>query len=112
MWPSSRDTPSQPSRYVTDTAMSFTLFTRLGSYQVTAKIGEGSMGEVYRVRDTKLDRDVAIKVLSQVLTDDPDRLVWFEPEVEEQASQLRISVCKVLDSLAKRKSRVRRRVFL
>ena len=39
--------------------------TTLGSYQVTAKIGEGGMGEVYRARDTNLDRDVALKVLSQ-----------------------------------------------
>ena len=47
--------------------------TTLGSYQVTTKIGEGGMGEVYRARDTKLDRDVALKVLSQAFTDDPDR---------------------------------------
>ena len=48
--------------------------TTLGSYQVSAKIGEGGMGEVYRARDTKLDRDVALKVLPQAFTDDPDRL--------------------------------------
>ena len=46
--------------------------TTLGPYQVTAKIGEGGMGEVYRARDTKLDRDVALKVLPQAFTDDPD----------------------------------------
>ena len=47
--------------------------TSLGSYSVTAKIGEGGMGEVYRARDTKLDRDVALKVLPQAFTEDPDR---------------------------------------
>ena len=48
--------------------------TSLGPYQVTAKIGESGMGEVYRARDTTLDRDVAIKVLPQAFTDGPDRL--------------------------------------
>ena len=47
--------------------------TTLGPYQVTAKIGEGGMGEVYRARDTKLDRDVALKVLPQAFTDNSDR---------------------------------------
>ena len=42
--------------------------TTLGPYEVTAKIGEGGMGEVYRARDTKLDRDVALKVLPQAFT--------------------------------------------
>ena len=43
--------------------MALTVGSRLGPYAVTAKIGEGGMGEVYRARDTTLDRDVAIKVL-------------------------------------------------
>ncbi len=60
--------------------------TRLGPYEVTAKIGEGGMGEVYRARDTKLDRDVALKVLPQAFTDDPDRLVRFEREAKVLAS--------------------------
>ena len=55
--------------------------TTLGPYSVTAKIGEGGMGEVYRARDTKLDRDVALKVLPQAFTDVPDRLARFEREV-------------------------------
>jgi len=48
--------------------------TRLGVYEVSAKIGEGGMGEVWRARDTKLDRDVALKVLPEAFTADPDRL--------------------------------------
>ena len=48
--------------------------TFLGPYSVTAKIGDGGMGEVWQVRDTKLDRDVALKVLPEAFTADPDRL--------------------------------------
>ena len=55
--------------------MSLTPGTTLGPYEVIAEIG---MGEVYRARDTKLDRDVALKVLPQAFTDDPDRLARFE----------------------------------
>ncbi len=60
--------------------------TTLGPYEVTAKIGEGGMGEVYRARDMKLDRDVALKVLSEAFTSDPDRLARFEREAKVLAS--------------------------
>ena len=55
--------------------MALTPGTRLGPYEVTAQIGVGGMGEVYRrARDTKLDRDVAIKVLPASLAGDPPDL--------------------------------------
>ena len=60
--------------------------TSLGPYQVTAKIGEGGMGEVWQARDTKLDRDVALKVLPEAFTSDPDRLARFEREAKVLAS--------------------------
>ena len=66
--------------------MALEVGSRLGHYSVTTKIGEGGMGEVYRARDTKLDRDVALKVLPQAFTDDPDRLARFEREAKVLAS--------------------------
>ena len=60
--------------------------TTLGPYEVTAKIGQGGMGEVYQARDTKLDRDVALKVLPEAFTSDPDRLARFEREAKVLAS--------------------------
>src|SRR4029077_2122454 len=54
--------------------------TTLGPHRITAKLGEGSMGEVYRARDTKLGRDVAIKVLSRDVAGDPDRIARLERE--------------------------------
>jgi serine/threonine protein kinase len=59
---------------------------RLGPYEVVTALGAGGMGEVYRARDTKLRRDVAIKVLPQSLADDPDRLARFQREAEVLAS--------------------------
>ena len=59
---------------------------RLGVYQVQALLGAGGMGEVYRARDTKLERDVAIKVLPAAFTSDPDRLARFEREARMLAA--------------------------
>ena len=66
--------------------MALTPGTRLGPYEVTAPIGEGGMGQVYRARDTKLDRDVALKVLPDSFVHDPDRLARFQREAKVLAS--------------------------
>ena len=59
---------------------------RLGHYEILSAIGKGGMGEVYRARDTKLGRDVAIKILPRIFTSDPDRLARFEREARLLAS--------------------------
>ena len=59
---------------------------RLGVYQVQAPLGAGGMGEVYRARDTKLQRDVAVKLLPLAFTSDPDRLARFESEARMLAA--------------------------
>ena len=55
---------------------------RIGSYTIQSYLGAGGMGEVYRAHDTRLGRDVALKVLPQVFTDDPERLARFEREAQ------------------------------
>jgi Tol biopolymer transport system component len=60
--------------------------TRLGAYEVTAQIGEGGMGEVYRARDTKLNRDVALKILPAPFATDPERLARFKREAQVLAA--------------------------
>jgi len=66
--------------------LALTFGTRLGVYEVTAQIGEGGMGQVYRARDTKLDRDVAIKLLPEAFAHDADRLARFQREAKTLAS--------------------------
>src|SRR5687767_7926228 len=60
--------------------------TRLGPYEVLSSLGAGGMGEVYRARDTKLNREVAIKVLPEAFASDPDRVARFEREAQLLAS--------------------------
>src|SRR5499427_4435157 len=58
----------------------------IGHYRITAKLGEGGMGEVYRARDTKLKREIALKVLPEVFARDPGRMNRFQREAEVLAS--------------------------
>ena len=60
--------------------------TRIGPYEVTGSLGAGGMGEVYRARDTKLDRGVALKILPPSFANDPDRLMRFEREAKTLAA--------------------------
>jgi serine/threonine protein kinase len=60
--------------------------SRLGPYEVLAKLGQGGMGEVYRATDTKLKRQVAIKILPPSLAADHDRLARFQREAAVLAS--------------------------
>ena len=60
--------------------------TRLGVYDITAPIGEGGIGQVYRATDTTLGRQVAIKILPDAFASDPDRLARFEREAKTLAS--------------------------
>jgi len=60
--------------------------TRLGPYQIISSIGAGGMGEVYRARDTKLNRDVAVKTLPELFAADPDRVARFDREAQALAS--------------------------
>ena len=60
--------------------------TRLGPYEILSTLGAGGMGEVYRARDTRLNRDVAIKVLPDTFSSDPERLARFRREAQLLAS--------------------------
>ena len=77
--------------------MSLTPGTRLGSYEILDLIGVGGMGEVYRARDTRLKRDVAIKILPDSLAADPERIGRFEREAEVLASLNHSNIAVVQD---------------
>src|SRR5688500_6748201 len=66
--------------------MSLAAGARLGPYEILALLGSGGMGEVYRARDTRLGRTVAIKVIRRDLTPDPDRIERFEREARSASA--------------------------
>ncbi|HEY1250766.1 MAG TPA: protein kinase [Thermoanaerobaculia bacterium] len=71
--------------------------TKLGSYQIVAPLGAGGMGEVYRARDSKLDRDVAIKVLPETVAADADALARFEREAKAVAALSHPNILAIFD---------------
>jgi len=72
---------------------------RLGPFEILSLLGAGGMGEVYRARDAKLNRDVAIKVLPELFTADPDRLARFGREAQLLASLNHPNYVRRLDQL-------------
>jgi eukaryotic-like serine/threonine-protein kinase len=77
--------------------MPLTASTRLGPYEILAPIGAGGMGEVYRARDTRLGRDVAVKILSSHLSFDPDLKRRFEREARAVSSLTHPNICCLYD---------------
>ena len=77
--------------------MALTFGTRLGAYEILALLGSGGMGEVYRARDTRLDRIVAIKVLPASVAADPDRRQRFDREARTISSLTHPHVCTLHD---------------
>jgi serine/threonine-protein kinase len=77
--------------------MSVDVGARLGSLEITALLGKGGMGEVYRARDTKLKRDVAVKILPDEFSRDPDRVSRFQREAEVLASLNHPNIAAIYD---------------
>src|SRR6516162_8542963 len=77
--------------------MSLAPGTHLGPYEITTPLGAGGMGEVYRARDTRLDRSVAIKILPQEVSSDPVRKQRFEREAKTISSLNHPNICTLHD---------------
>src|SRR5438309_10851407 len=77
--------------------MSLEVGTKLGPYEVIAPLGMGGMGEVFRARDTRLDRTVAIKVLNSALVATPDLKARFEREARAISSLSHPHICALFD---------------
>jgi serine/threonine protein kinase len=77
--------------------MALTTGQRLGSYEILSMLGKGGMGEVYRARDTKLKRDVAIKALPEEFLCDHDRVSRFQREAEALANLNHSNIASIYD---------------
>jgi serine/threonine protein kinase len=71
--------------------------TRVGPYEIVCTVGAGGMGQVFRARDTRLGRDVAIKVLPDELAADSDRVRRFEQEARAIAALNHPNICQIYD---------------
>src|SRR5262245_41822589 len=77
--------------------MSISAGARLGPYEILSTLGAGGMGEVYKARDTRLNRSVAVKVLRPELASDPDRRARFEREAHAVAALTHPHICTIQD---------------
>src|SRR5258707_14293557 len=77
--------------------MRLTAGTKLGPYEIVVPLGAGGMGEVYRARDTRLGRDVAVKVLPSQLSDNPESRTRFEREARTISSLNHPHICRLYD---------------
>src|SRR5262249_38981846 len=77
--------------------MALTIGTQLGSHEIIALLGKGGMGEVYRARDLKLKREVAIKILPEEFSRDADRVSRFQREAEVLASLNHSNIAAIYD---------------
>src|SRR5262245_14588599 len=77
--------------------MSLPAGTKLGPYEILAPIGAGGMGEVYRARDTRLGRDVAVKVLPEHLSSNPEIRARFEREAKTVSGLNHPNICTLFD---------------